>query len=135
MTEPRYHYGIIPNPGRFPRLWSDWLRPAIVLLVAVLLVIGGIAAPWVIGHLSCRDGLPSRDIYSSKGECVGITDGSYAFGLPDEFKHVLGRIADQNKNAERLPCGPDRKPVTIGVLTTLTDPNSGARALHQLEGF
>ena len=136
MTEPRYHYGIIPNPERFPRLWSDWLRPATVLLVAVLLVTGiTTAGPWLIGRLSCRDGLPSGDVYSSDGECVGITDGSYAFGLPAEFEQVLGRIAAQNKATENLPCGPGRKPVEIGVLTTLTHPNSGARALHKLEGF
>lgn len=136
MTERRYHYGIIPNPKRFPRLWSDWLRPATVLLVAVLLVTGvPTAGPWLTGRLWCRDGLPSDDVYSSGGECVGITDGSYAFGLPAEFEQVLGRIADQNKTAENLPCGADREPVKIGVLTTLTHPNSGARALHELEGF
>lgn len=134
MTEPRYRYGVIPNPGRFPRLWSHWLRPVTVLLVAVLLIIGVIAAPSLIGRLSCRVAWPSGDIYPSDGECVGITDGSYAFGLP-EFKQVLDRIKKQNDAAEALPCGPDRKTVTIGVLTTLTDPNAGARALHQLEGF
>jgi hypothetical protein len=117
-------------------LWSDWLRPATVLLVTVLLVTGvTTAVPWLAGRLLCRDNLPSGDIYSSDDECVGITDGSYAFGLPAGFEQVLGRIAEQNKDAENLPCGEDRMPVKIGVLTTLTHPNSGARALHQLEGF
>jgi len=136
MTEPRYHYGIIPKSGRFPRLRSDWLRPVVVLLVAALMVIGvTTVGPWLGGRLSCRDGLPSGDIYSSAGECVGITDGSYAFGLPAEFERVLGRIGDQNKAAEDLPCGADRQPVKIGVLTTLSHPNSGVRALHELEGI
>ena len=145
MTEPRYHYGIIPNSRRFPRMWSDWLRPAAVVLVAVLVVSGvTTAAPWLTKRLGCRDGLPSGDVYSSEysskeqdgdKECVGITDGSYAFGLPAEFERVLSRIRKQNEDAATA-CGAERRePVTIGVLTTLTHPNSGARPEHELEGF
>ncbi|HEX2298652.1 MAG TPA: ABC transporter substrate-binding protein [Pseudonocardiaceae bacterium] len=141
MTEPRYHYGIIPNSRRFPRTWSDWLRPAAVVLVAVLVVSGvTTAAPWLIQRLGCHDGLPSADIYSSEApdgssECVGITDGSYVFGLSAEFESVLSRIRKQNENAARACGAQPQEPVKIGVLTSLTHPNSGSRALHELEGF
>lgn len=134
MTEPRYRWGMIPTPGRFPRSRRDWLRPAAVLLVAVLVVTGVMtAAPWLAARLSCRDGLPAGDVYAADGECVGITEGPYAFDIP-EFEGVFGRIEAQNEAAAGA-CVEGREPVTVGVLMGLTHPNSGARALHELEGF
>lgn len=131
-----YPPGIWPRKraDRHPAKWTDWLRVVAVLAVAVLvagLVTGG---PWLWKRLSCKDGwLPSADIWSAGGECVGLSAGPYAFDL-DAFANVLKVIEKQNASAADV-CDPKGTPVTVGVLMTMTDQYAGARAVHELEGM
>ena len=63
-----------------------------------------------------------------------MSDGSYSFRL-SAFDPVFQTIARQNEKAEQNPCGNSAAPVTVGVLITLTYPEVGGRAQHELEGF
>jgi hypothetical protein len=130
---PRYRYLVWPHPDRFPHRWSDWLRLALVI---VLLAVAGLWAPvdrWLGPRLGCRDGWPSEEIWENDGECVGLSEGPYAFEL-DAFAPVMAVIERQNQQAAEN-CDPNGTPVTVGVLMTMTDPNVGGRAVHQLEGM
>jgi hypothetical protein len=91
-------------------------------------------ATWLPNRLSCRDSWPSDDIWSQDGECVGVTDGPYAFGL-DRFKHVMTKIDEQNRSAYEHGCQHKLPTVTVAVLTTMTSPNGGGRPLHEMEGY
>jgi len=135
VTAPRHHFWLIPHRERFPRRRSDWLRPVVVLLAIALLATGAVTAvPWLAKRLVCRDGLPSGAVYSSGGDCVGLSDGRYAFDVAG-FDRVLGRVAELNAQAPGACGDQPRPPVTVGVLMSLTNPGSGSRALHELEGF
>jgi ABC-type branched-subunit amino acid transport system substrate-binding protein len=131
-----FRWGLFPRSDRWPKLWRDWLPLTMaVVLVAGLLTVVGWKGPWLRDRLGCRPGLlPSSEIWSQGDECVGVTDGSYAFGLAD-FAGVLDKIADQNKAAGADPCGTGAPAVTVGVLMTLNSPGVGGRARHQLEGI
>ncbi|WP_433272011.1 ABC transporter substrate-binding protein [Actinosynnema sp. CS-041913] len=131
----RYYFGIYPRPPKFFRSWWDkWLRVVIASAVLVAVVPGYLAVDWVSARVSCRDGLPSGDIWSQGGECVGVSAGPYAFGL-DAFGPVLAKIAEQNAGAGQAGCQPGAEPVTVAVLSTLTTPNGGGRVLHEIEGY
>ncbi|MEU5691760.1 ABC transporter substrate-binding protein [Actinosynnema sp. NPDC020468] len=129
---PRHLYLILPNPRRRRRRAGDWTR--LVLAVALVVVAGTGAwwGPFLWRRWGCADGaLPSAAVWGSAGECVGLTEGPYAFGLP-EFAAVLGVIDAQNRAAADR-CG--GTPATVGVLMTMTDQFAGARAVHELEGM
>ncbi|RKT56089.1 ABC transporter substrate-binding protein [Saccharothrix australiensis] len=131
----RFHLGVYPRRGKFFRSWWDkWLRVVLVAVVLVAAVPGYLAAGWLSARVGCRDGLPSDDLWTEDGECVGVTSGPYAFGLA-EFGPVLARIAEQNDQAGKGGCRPGATPVTVAVLSTLTTPNGGGRALHEIEGY
>jgi ABC-type branched-subunit amino acid transport system substrate-binding protein len=83
--------------------------------------------------IQCHDGYPSADVWKSGDDCVGLTDGPYAFGM-DEFGAVMRVIDEQNRSAAEK-CDPNGTPVTLGVLLTMTDDFAGSRALHELEGM
>ena len=97
---------------------------------------GGLwAGPWLFARLTCRSGLlPTSNVWSQDGECVGLSDGPYAFGL-SAFDPVFQTIARQNKQAGQNPCATGAPPVTVGVLVTSTSLAAGGRANHELEGF
>jgi ABC-type branched-subunit amino acid transport system substrate-binding protein len=129
----KYLLFVIPKSGRFPRLWTDWLR---LTLAIVLVVVAGLTfwrGPWLSDRLGCRDGFPSGDIWESGGECVGLSSGPYAFDQA-VFAPVLAVIDRQNQQAAEK-CDPNGTPVTVGVLMTMTDQQVGGRALHELEGM
>ncbi|MGB6163163.1 MAG: ABC transporter substrate-binding protein [Pseudonocardiaceae bacterium] len=127
-----YRCLIFPRQDRFPKLWSHWLP---LTLTVVVLVAGVWAGPWLYPRISCRAGLlPTESVWSQDSECVGASDGSYAFGLSD-FDPIFQKIAKQNEEAKKNPCGTGDAPVTVGVLVTLTSPNNGGRDRHELEGF
>lgn len=130
----RHRLIVWPDPHRPLPRWTDWLRLA---LVVVLLVVGGLVFVYgkdVAKRLHCRDGWPSAEIWESDDdECVGLSDGSYAFDL-EAFAPVLAVIDRQNQQAAEN-CDPNGTPVTVGVLMTMTDPNVGGRAVHELEGM
>lgn len=131
-----YRWWLIPRADRFPRRWSHWLPlPLTVVVLVGFVTAGAWAGPWLFTRISCRAGLlPTRSVWSQDGECVGMSDGSYAFGLSD-FDPIFQKIASQNEAVEKNnPCG-TAAPVTVGVLVTLTSPNNGGRARHELEGF
>ncbi|WIV61180.1 ABC transporter substrate-binding protein [Amycolatopsis nalaikhensis] len=129
----RYYAGVWPRPSRFPKLWTDWIRLAVV--VTLLLGAGGVAVfRQGLGRLAtCNDGWPGDSAWSAGGECVGLSDGEYDFGL-DRFTAVLKVIDVQNTTAADR-CDPQGTAVTVGVLTTMTDHYTGGRAVHELEGM
>ncbi len=128
-----YRLLIFPRRNRgFPKSWSDWLP---LTLTVVVLVAGVWAGPWLYPRISCRAGLlPTESVWSQDGECVGVSGGSYAFGL-SAFDPIFQKIASQNEEVGKNPCGTGAAPVTVGVLVTLTSPNNGGRDRHELEGF
>jgi ABC-type branched-subunit amino acid transport system substrate-binding protein len=104
-------------------------------LVVALVALAGLVwwrGEWMWDRLSCRDGWPSAEIWELDDECVGLSEGPYAFDL-DAFAPVMAVIDRQNHQAEN--CDPNGTPATVGVLTTMTDPNVGGRAVHELEGM
>lgn len=131
MDTPTYLWRIYPHPKRFPKKLVHWWR----LAVAVTLVPGVvIVTPALANRLSCRPGLPVAEVWEQEGECVGLSDGPYAFDRP-ELADVMTKIAQQNEAARAGTCAPDTEPVTVGALLTLTSVEAGGRALHQLEGI
>ncbi|WP_328612448.1 ABC transporter substrate-binding protein [Amycolatopsis sp. NBC_00355] len=129
----RYRWVVVPRADRFPKLWIDWLRLGLVVLLAVTAT-GVVVFRQDLGRLAtCNDGWPGTAAWSAAGECVGLSDGSYAFGL-DRFAPVLQTIDHQN-DAAADSCDPDGTPVTVGVLVTMTDRYTGGRAVHELEGM
>lgn len=138
-TDPRrqtYRWLLLPRRDRWPRRRRDWLPLGLVLLlVAGLLTVAGWKGPWLLDRTGCRPGLlPSGDVWSADGECVGLTGGSYFFERP-EFAGALATIERQNAAAAGDSCRTGTRPVTVGVLATLTSPRVGSRAVHELEGF
>ncbi|MEA5358460.1 ABC transporter substrate-binding protein [Amycolatopsis sp., V23-08] len=129
----RYRWAVVPRADRFPKLWTDWLRAGLVVLLVVATT-GVVVFRRDLGRLAtCNDGWPGTAAWSAAGECVGLSDGSYDFGL-DRFTAVLQTIGHQN-DAAADSCDPDGTPVTVGVLTTMTDRYTGGRAVHELEGM
>ena len=138
MEQKRYHFWIIPNPKRFPRYRRHWLRFAGIVLAFVLVTsMALVGLPWLKPRLSCRDGVPSPAIWSEGGECVGVSGGTYAFRLDQQFGAVLAKIDEQNRKARNgeTACPKDTAPVAVGVLSTLASPDAAGRAVHELEGF
>ncbi|MGH3854534.1 MAG: ABC transporter substrate-binding protein [Pseudonocardiaceae bacterium] len=127
-----YRWLLFPRKTRFPKRRSHWLPLTLTVVLVAGVVIWG---PWLFDRITCRPGLvPSPNVWSQDSECVGVSDGPYAFGL-SAFEGVFQQIARQNEEAEKHPCGPGVAPVTVGVLVTLTSPTTGGRARHELEGF
>jgi len=131
-----YRWWLIPRADRFPKRRSHWLPLALTVVLATGLVTVGLwASPWLFARLTCRSGpLPTSSVWSQDGECVGLSDGPYAFGL-SAFDPVFQTIARQNKQAGLNPCATGAAPVTVGVLVTSTSLAAGGRASHELEGF
>jgi ABC-type branched-subunit amino acid transport system substrate-binding protein len=108
-----------------------------------VVVVAGVAstetlAPqwWRLARVSCwASWYPTPSVWSSAGECVGVSDGSYRFGLSSSFDEVFKKIAGQNNAVKNNPCGKGAEPVTVGVFVTLTSPTVGGRAQHELDGF
>lgn len=127
---------LVPRADRFPRRWSHWLPLALTVVLAAGAATGGVSAgPWLFARISCRSGLlPASGVWSQDGECVGLSDAPYAFGL-SAFDPVFQKIAGQNEDAAKNPCATGAAAVTVGVLVTLTSSAAGGRARHELEGF
>ncbi|MGM1062515.1 ABC transporter substrate-binding protein [Saccharothrix sp. Mg75] len=132
--EKRYRWGVVPNPRRFPRRWTDWVRLGlvVVLVAAAAVVVPRLGA--IVDDARCGDGFwPGDDVWWSDNECVGLTPGPYSFGL-GAFDQVMRVIDEQNRSAPDQ-CDPKGTPATVGVLLTMTDQYAGARAVHELEGM
>ncbi|HEV7824103.1 MAG TPA: hypothetical protein VGP02_04290, partial [Mycobacteriales bacterium] len=132
----RYRWLLVPRANRFPRRRSDWLPLTLVVVLVLGLGAVGWNGSWLFDRITCRDGVfPSSEVWSSAHECVGLSNGPYAFGL-DRYEPVMGTIGAQNTAADTGdPCGNGAAPVTVGVLLTLTDPGVGGRGVPQLEGM
>ncbi|WP_103342019.1 ABC transporter substrate-binding protein [Amycolatopsis sp. CA-126428] len=129
---PRFRWLFVPDPNRdFPHRWTDWWRLSAVLAVVLLLAGGLVFHRPLRRAVTC--GWFDGSAWSAADECVGLSDGSYDFGL-DRFSAVLHVVERQNAAAAGK-CDPQGTPVTVGVLLTLTDRNAGGRALHELEGM
>ncbi|MEV5717672.1 ABC transporter substrate-binding protein [Amycolatopsis mediterranei] len=128
----RFRWTILPDPNRdFPHRWTDWWRLSAVLAVVLLLAGGLVWQQPLQRAFTC--GWFDGSAWAAGDECVGLSDGSYDFGL-DRFSAVLHVVAQQNAAAADK-CDPRGTPVTVGALLTLTDRNAGGRALHELEGM
>ncbi len=102
---------------------------AVTALVAASFVWPG---PWLVSHWRCSAGpIPSTAGWW-QDECVGYTDGPYAFGQSG-LQAVFTALEQQNSDQAIRQC--DGTPVTVGVLTTLSSDNAVGRAQHELEGF
>ncbi len=126
---------ILPRPSRFPRRSADWIP----FVIVVVLLAGSPFVIWKAGsvtsRIGCRSGLlPSSQVWSQGGECVGLSEAPYAFGHT-AFDGVFKKIAEQNKAARDGSCAGKASAVTIGVLMTMSSPELGGRAVHQLEGI
>lgn len=134
MPATRHKFLVIPRADRpFPPVWTDWLRlglVAVVLLAATGVVLWGkdLFDP-------CKSGFwPESGLWQSAAdECVGLSEGPYAFGNP-AFDPVMQTIDRQNRSAADK-CDPTGTPVTVGVLLTMTDRFASSRAVHELEGM
>jgi ABC-type branched-subunit amino acid transport system substrate-binding protein len=131
-----YRWLLLPRPDRWPKRRRDWFPLALAVVLVAGLVAGvGWRGPWLLDRLGCRPGLlPAGDVWSDGGDCVGVSGGRYAFGLP-EFTAVMDRINEQNNAAAQNPCGTNGQVVTVGVLMTLNSASVGGRAVHELEGI
>ncbi|QWF84004.1 ABC transporter substrate-binding protein [Amycolatopsis sp. CA-230715] len=130
----RYYFGFVPRPDRsLPRPWTDWLR--LFLVAALVFVASGVAVFKEDLHrlVTCNDGWPDTAAWSAGGECVGLSDAPYDFEH-DAFAPALHVIDEQNRAAADR-CAPDGTPVVVGVLMTMTDRETGGRAVHELEGI
>jgi hypothetical protein len=136
QKQQTYRWWLLPRADRFPKRWAHWLPLTLtVVLVAGITTVGAWAGPWLSARISCRgELLPTSNVWSQDGECVGLSDGPYAFGL-SAFDPVFQKIASQNKDTEQNPCATGAAPVTVGVLVTATSLAAGGRARHELEGF
>ncbi|MCP2298418.1 ABC-type branched-chain amino acid transport system, substrate-binding protein [Nocardia amikacinitolerans] len=130
--ESRYLAGIFPKRHRpIPRPWTDWVRLGVVVILVVGAV-GAFAARDPLRRLAtCNDGWPNTAAWAAGDQCVGLSEGPYAFGLP-AFEHVMRVVDEQNRTAAD---GCPGTPVTVGVLLTMTDHLAGSRAVHELEGM
>lgn len=131
-----YRLWLVPRVDRFPRRWSHWLPLTLtVVVLAGFATTGTLAGHWLFTRISCRPGLlPAPNVWSQDDECVGVSDGPYAFGL-SAFDSIFQKIAKQNEEAGNNPCGTGAVPATVGVLVSLTALTNGGRARHELEGF
>ncbi len=128
----RHRLFFLPRPDReFPHRWTDWAR-LIVLAVVVLLGASVVTFREPL-HRASSCGWFDTGAWSAGDECVGVSDGSYDFGL-DAFTPVLQAIKRQNDSAAEK-CDPNGTPVTVGVVMTMTDRYTGGRAVHELEGM
>lgn len=112
-------------------------RNRIVLAVVVLLVVTatGVAVRTLL--TSC--GGPRSGVTKIDGECVGVTDGSYAFD--DRYREIEDKIAAENDWVEETVNDPGVKPdraVTVAVLdpmtVTDTSPLNVDEVRNRLEG-
>ncbi|MEU7524248.1 ABC transporter substrate-binding protein [Saccharothrix sp. NPDC042600] len=134
MSQPgSYRLGVWPV-GYHPNRRRKWWRLAVVVVVLVGAVPAVSLARWLPSHVACRDGWPSGEVWSQDGECVGVTEGPYAFEL-DQFTRVMAVIDEQNRTVRDHGCRSDHPIVTIAVLTTFTSPHGGGRMVQELEGF
>jgi len=122
----RYRKLILPPQGKVghPRYW--W-RAAVALVATAGMVVGGVRliyppSPPPPPPQPCSAASPPHgDAWPADGECVGITDGSYDFELPD-FRPVLDAIRREDEAAGTKVCAGvgHRPPVAVGVLMTLS---------------
>lgn len=73
------------EPPRPPRRWGLWIVSALV--VAALVAVAVVQIVDTAGR--CGEGV--REV--AGGECVGVTDGAYAFG---NMKGLSGKIHEEN---------------------------------------
>lgn len=130
--QPTYRWYLFPKSGRFPKRWWHWWRlSTVVVLVAA--GIGGIS--WLPSHVTCADGLPSGALWSDDGDCVGVSDDAYDFGLRD-FDAALQKISQQNSAVRSGDDGcPQDSTITVAAVVTLASANAGGRSVHEIEGF
>ena len=119
-------------PPRYGHSRIARCRGYALLALALLIVLGGIfAGPQAVSRWRCGQLSISAGIWYDGGECVGVTDGSYAFGAGQAMTDV-SVVNQQNKcHASQTP----PIPVTIGAMVSIGATNSGVRALHEIEGF
>ncbi|MFF2502705.1 branched-chain amino acid ABC transporter substrate-binding protein [Streptomyces sp. NPDC058067] len=125
------------SPLTWPR-WREWSWRTVKLVAAgvALAVLASVAAVVITGKVSeararCADGVSHE---GADRECVGVTDGSYAFA--GHLKRVEKKIEDEN---ERVYAHRTEDPyVTVAYLTSFTvtddDSNSEDSVRHELEG-
>ncbi|WP_050506443.1 ABC transporter substrate-binding protein [Streptomyces rimosus] len=112
----------VPRPR--PR-W--WLRAAVALITAVALAVGGY---WLYDSVfvRCADGVREQ---GPRGECVGVTDGSYVFDAA--LRDISGQILAENRRVAK-----SGKPwVSVAYLQPMTPgPDDKGRDIirRELEG-
>lgn len=61
----RYRWVVVPRADRFPKLWIDWLRLGLVVLLAVTAT-GVVVFRQDLGRLAtCNDGWPGTAAWSA----------------------------------------------------------------------
>jgi hypothetical protein len=121
------------NPPR------HWLRALLLAAAGAVLFLGVAALVWLPDRLDC--GGFGSDLERRGGDCVGVTDGSYAFvpevddeDLHERFRAVQALIKQEN---DRVAEEEDAS-VKVGLLAPLTpdgsSPQAPERVLRALEG-
>ncbi|MFI5717839.1 ABC transporter substrate-binding protein [Nocardia sp. NPDC051750] len=127
-----YIWFIWPNPDAdLPHKWTRWLRVVVAALLVFLAATAWYNRATLHRMATCNAGGPSTATWAAGDNCVGLSEGPYAFDLP-AFAGVMQVIARQNDSSGAQCPG---TPVTVGVLLTMTDEQAGGRAVHELEGM
>lgn len=128
-----------PNtiPAPQPRIKGRWRRRYVIGLACVLVtafVAAGVA--WYQPIVRCGSFNPFSQIRLANGECIGVTDGAYAFD-PD-FHTVQAAIKSENDWVAKQHETQGTPAVKIALLSTLTvndtSPLNRAQVRHSIEG-
>ncbi|MBD0740324.1 ABC transporter substrate-binding protein [Streptomyces sp. CBMA29] len=84
--------GLISVPAPPPRRSRPWIRSGLAVLVAAALAVGGLFAYRAATDTSCGAGVSRQ---GTPAQCVGVTDGSYAFA--PELVEIEGMIRKENR--------------------------------------
>jgi ABC-type branched-subunit amino acid transport system substrate-binding protein len=118
--------------GELPPWWKRWPGNALCVLGAVVLVAGVLIwAPWR-ESLACAQG-----VQRVEGECVGMTDGAYAF--EKNLGGVFEKIHEENKRVMD-ESGKKDGPSQVGIVYLMSmvpgekDTNTRDSVRHEIEG-
>ncbi|MEU1127724.1 hypothetical protein ABZ371_30120 [Streptomyces sp. NPDC005899] len=112
-------------PPRPPRRRAPWVAVGVLVLAGA--VWGGAEAyrAWQHNRVECAPGISKQ---GARGECIGVTDGSFAFD--PSLKDVVGKIRAENARVERS----GKAYVSLAYVEPLTTVKGEEEAKYGLRG-